>query len=200
MIRLSRRPLRVARRQRQLGDVGVGGRDHIGVVGFDDLGAGHRVDETTGEGGDDDLVARLEVVDVLERPVVRHAVAGDRGVAVLAGQWRVRVVAGPAPEVVDRDPGDDDDVEPDVGDLEAGDRITLGDRRDGRRHGVGTVSGTVSGDGAGVVPAPSPGWYRSELSSRSARRRRRRGASSASNSSSSAFWARRASIPVPHSW
>ena len=93
---LAGRPLRVARRQRQLGDVGVGGGDHVDVVGLDDLGARHRVDEATGEGGRDDLVARLEIVDVVERPAVRHAVAGDRGVAVLARQRRARVVAGPA--------------------------------------------------------------------------------------------------------
>ena len=172
----------------------------MGVAGFDDLRAGHRIHETAGEGGDDDLVARIEIVDVDERLAVGRAVAGDRGVAVLAGEWRVRVVAWPAPQVVDRDAFDDDDVEPDLGDLETGDRIPIGDRhrrwgrhrwqhgvrhcvRRGVRHGVdGALDGGVTAvvvEGAEVVDVA---------------------ASSESNSSSSSFWARAASMPVPHSW
>ena len=137
----------------------------------------------------------------MERLAVRRAVAGDRGVAELARQRRVRVVAGPAPEIVDRHAGDDDDVEPDLGDLEAGDRITLGDRH--RRWSAApcpapvsaTVSDTVSGGAldAGVTAVDvvdGRGVDVVDASRRAAPRTRPRARSGRAV----------ASMPVPHSW
>ena len=63
------------------------------------------------------------------------------------------------------------------------------------------MSGTVSGELAGVVPGTVAGVVPTgSVVEVGADVVDVADSSSASNSSSSAFWARRASIPVPHSW
>jgi hypothetical protein len=124
---LSSGVLRMAGRERQRGAGGIGRRDHLVVARRDDLLAGHPVDEASGQGGDDDLVADLELVDVEERLAERGAVTGDRRVAELARHRRVRIVAGSLLQVVLLHPGDHDLVDADGRQLETGDRVALGD-------------------------------------------------------------------------
>ena len=132
---VARRVHRVARRERQFGDGRVGGRDDEVVVGPDDLGRRHLVHEAVaGEHRDDDLVAGRELVDVAERLAERRAVAGDRGIAELAGQRCVGIVTRALLEVLVRHAGHDVQgvaaVLADLGDLELGDHLASLDRRD----------------------------------------------------------------------
>ena len=100
-----------------------------------------------GEHRDDDLVARLELVDVAERLAERRAVAGDRGVAELPRQRRVGVVPRALLEVGQATRRDDVQgaatLLADPRDLELGQRLAALDRRDvllDRRRGAGTSS------------------------------------------------------------
>jgi hypothetical protein len=69
-----------------------------------------------GDGGDElDLRADRELVDAVERLAVRGAVPGDRHVAALAGQRRVRVVPGAGPQRRRRGALHDHGVHADVG-------------------------------------------------------------------------------------
>ena len=64
---------------------------------------------------DVDLVAGRELVDAEERRAVRGAVAGDRGVADLAGQRRAGIVAGTLGEVGELHALDERPVDVDLG-------------------------------------------------------------------------------------
>ena len=103
------------------------------------VGAGHEVHEATVGGGEDHLVADLELVDVPERLVVAGAMTGDDDVAELARHRRAGPVPGREVERVQRDaleqrlddadPRDLDRAELDVGLVGARRRRC---RRDGR--------------------------------------------------------------------
>src|SRR5215217_3783812 len=62
---------------------------------LDDLLALHFVDEAAVRHLDDDLVAALELVELVERRAVRRAMARDRDGPVDAGERRLRIVARP---------------------------------------------------------------------------------------------------------
>ena len=143
----ARRPTWMARRERQRRHGRVGRRDHLVVLGRHDLLAGHDVDEAAGRCGRDDLVARLQLLDAVERLTVGGAMARDRGVAQLAGQRGLRVVARALLEIALLHAGDDDPVDVDTGDLEAGHRVALAECRNvllGRRHGGRPTTGATS--------------------------------------------------------
>ncbi len=70
-----------------------------------------------------------DLVDVVERLTVRGAVPGDGGVAELAGQRGVGVVAGTLLQVGLLDTRDDVVVDADGRDLEPGDHVALLERR-----------------------------------------------------------------------
>ena len=97
---LPRRVPRVARGERERR---VGCRvEHAEVGRLHDLGLGHEIPERALHGRHDDLVAPAELVDAEERRAVGGAVPGDRGVAELPGQRRVRVVARALAKVGER--------------------------------------------------------------------------------------------------
>ena len=142
----------------------------------------------------------VHLVDVVERLTVRGAVPGDGGVAELAGQRCLGVVAGTLLEVGLLDTGDHVVVDADRRDLEPGDHVALlerrqvlrlgryrrggGGRRGRGRAGASVTSGAVS-TGTVVGGTVETGTVL---------------ASNALKSSSSAFCARAVSMPVPHSW
>ena len=110
---------RIAGRQGEL--VGDDVVDHGGVAGRDDEALGGVVDEDALQRGEDDRVADLDRIEVVEGMAVGGAVAGDGGVAGLAGQGRAGVVARALAEVgrvraLDHDLVDADDRDPDVAD------------------------------------------------------------------------------------
>jgi hypothetical protein len=74
-------------------------------------------------------------------------VPGDGGVAGLAGQRRVRVVAGAALEVLERHAGHDDLLDADLGDADLRHGVALGGRRRGRADGGGRRGGGVGRGG-----------------------------------------------------
>src|SRR5690606_26452902 len=124
---LGGRVLRVARGEGQAVVTEVA--HDVGVLGVDDELLAHLVDEGALHRGDLDPVAGVQLVDVVERGAVGGAVPGDGGVAGLAGERAVLVVARPTLEVVQAHYLDDDLVDADVRDPDAGDGVALGRQR-----------------------------------------------------------------------
>ena len=163
---------------------------HLDLVGLHDDRLSHLVDEAALDGGDDHVVAGMELVDVVERLAVGGAVPGDGGVALLAGPGRLGVVAGALLEVAHRDPFDEGPVEADGRDLDpaggfalSGDELgrQVGDGR-GRRRAVVAVGSRSGSDVVVVAPAAAA------ASSRAAK------------SVSRPRWAWAVRMLVPHSW
>ena len=146
--------LGVARRKR---DAIVGRVGEDADVGWRyDGGAGHPVYEAAGVRGGDDFVTWYELVNVEERSAVRGAVPGDRGVAVLARQRRLLVVARSLLQLVHTDTGNHDLVDADSRDLQAGDGVADGEVRPGRGWGGGRCGrGRSAVVGAAVVGLPA---------------------------------------------
>ena len=173
---LARRELRVAGRERQLRVRRV--VDDVGVLGVHDELVGDGVGVLADHARGDDLVTRLELVEVEERLAVGGAVSGDRGVPHLAGQGRARIVAGAFLQVLAAGALHEDLVHADLRDLDRpdpvarrGDGRQVGDRRGGRRRGSVRVVGVV------VVVAIER-----------------------LNSARMSSWARAVTRPVPQSW
>ena len=136
-------PLRVARGEGERGAVRIGGGHDLVVTRLDDSSAGDGVGEHAVQRGGHDGVAGLELVDVVERLAVGGAVAGDGGIAELAGQRRVGEVSGALLEVTRLDSGDHDFADADGGDFDLRDRravldggqvLILGGHDDGGRR------------------------------------------------------------------
>ena len=126
---------RIARREGEL--VAQDVVDHGRVTGRDDEALGGVVDEDALERGEDDRVADLDRVEVVEGVAVRGAVAGDGGVAGLARQGRPGVVPRPLAEIgrvraLHHDLVEADHRDPDVPDRAALSRWGRGWRRHGR--------------------------------------------------------------------
>ena len=110
------------------------------------------VDELALDGGEDDLVAGLELVDVVERLAVGGAVAGDGHVALLAGQRGLGVVARAPGELVDAVPSTTVRVTPMAGISIWADRVALA----GAAGPGATAAGT---DADGERSGPGPWWW-----------------------------------------
>ena len=157
---------RVAGKERGSG-LGSLGKDHVGLVGCDDLRTGNRVDEAALSIREDDLITNREGVQVSKWLTVARAMPADNHIARLTRQR----CAGPVPRAAvqsgEADPLVHRLIEGDLGDLDQAkidDRFAaahIGRRRDGhgwneecrwrcyRRRGFGC--GCWRGGGRGVL-------------------------------------------------
>ena len=100
--------------------------DHVGVAGRHDEALGGVVDEDALQRGEDDGVADLDRVEVVEGVAVGGAVPGDGGVAGLARERRADVVARALAQVGRVGALDDDLVDADHRDADVADGLALG--------------------------------------------------------------------------
>ena len=98
------------------------GRQHVDLLGAHHGDPLHLVAEGALHGGHEDRVAGLQLVEAEEGGAVGGAVAGDGGVAGLAGQRGAGVVARALAQVGQADALDHRLVDPDPGDQDAGRR------------------------------------------------------------------------------
>ncbi len=123
---------RVTGGQRQ--DVGEDVVDHVGIAGGHDEAPRRVVDEDPLQCREDDGVAHLHRVEVVERVAVGGAMAGDRGVAALPWHRCADVVPRSLAQVRGVGPLHHDLVDADDRDAYVADRLAFG-RRDGARRG-----------------------------------------------------------------
>ena len=169
-----RREFRVAGGERQLRVRRV--VDDVRVLGMHDELVGDRVRVGADHARGDDLVTRVQLIQVEERLAVRGAVAGDRGVADLTRQGRAGVVAGSLLQVLAAGALHEDLVHADLRDLDRPDPVA-GRGNDGRLGRRAVVDGVASVVDVVVVVAIVR-----------------------LNSARMSSWARAVTRPVPHSW
>ena len=133
---------RIAGRQGEV--VGEDVVDDGGVAGRHDEALGGVVDEDALQCGEDDRIADLDRIEVVEGVAVGGAVAGDGGVAGLAGQGRPGVVARTLAQVRRVRALDHDLVDADDGDPDVADRLALGRGGRGRCAATGGPVGSLS--------------------------------------------------------
>jgi hypothetical protein len=103
----------------------IAGIEDPKVVWCSDFRANDVVLERSLSGCDVDQVVRFELVEFAEWGAVRGSVAGDCGVTWLPRQWRVRLVAWAVFECVGAHAFDDDLVDADRRNSDAGNRLSV---------------------------------------------------------------------------
>ena len=144
----------MARRQRQRRCGRIGRGDHLVVARRHDLLSGDPIDEAPGQGGDDDLVAVLELVDVEEWLPERGAVTGDGRIAELSGHRGFWIVSRAVLQIVLLDTRDHPLADTDPRYLDPTDRVAFADRRQvgglcGGRRRCGRVGHRFIGSSVG---------------------------------------------------